>query len=83
MDLSDATLAIGGMLTMPDNPILAQTFLFPPGTFARYLRFNVLDIAPGPTQGVGLNEIQVFGTPQCVSPPLGLVSWWPGDLKLE
>ena len=30
MDLSDATLAIGGMLTMPDNPILAQTFLFPP-----------------------------------------------------
>ena len=30
-----------------------------------------------------MNEIQVFGTPQCVSPPLGLVSWWPGDRNLN
>jgi hypothetical protein len=62
MDLSGATLAISGTLNMPANPISSQTFVFPPGTVARYLRFNALDGAIGATQGVGLNEIQVFGT---------------------
>ena len=61
MDLSGATLAISGTLTMPGDPITPQSFAFPQGTSARYLRFNTLDGAPGATHGVGLDEIQVFG----------------------
>src|SRR5579864_1271222 len=80
MDLVNPTLAIQGTLDFPGNPISPQIFSFPPGTTARYLRFNALSMASPATMGVGLNEIQVYGTATaCTSPPSGMVSWWPGE----
>jgi hypothetical protein len=66
MDLVGASLALSGTLIITGDPIPAQSFNFGPGISAQYLRFNAVSIAADTigAQGVGLNEIRVFSTPE-------------------
>jgi hypothetical protein len=65
---NSASFGFSGVI---DGPQTIEARFTP--VLARFIKLSVENV------GTDIDEIEVFAPPHCVSPPSGLVGWWPGD----